>query len=343
MTATKNLPTIIFGTSCLGNIYEVVPLNTKLEIVKACVDNTKNGLTIFDSAGKYGAGMALKTLGNCLKALNVPEDKVLISNKLGWFQTELLTPQPTFEPGIWKDITHDAILKISYDGIIECFEQGNKLLGNYNAQMLSVHDPDEYLNASINKADEEKRFKDILDAYRALYELKINGKATSVGIGAKNWQLIKRVTEHINLDWIMIANSLTLFSHPKELLTFVQDMQRKGIKVINAGIFNGGFLTGSEYYNYEFVDKSTSFGNFLYAWRNKFFTLCKDFNITPAEAAFRFSASIPGIQSVAISTSKPQTVKLNFQMATKSIPQNFWKSLATTGLIENSFPYLTYL
>lgn len=38
---------------------------------------------VFDCAGKYGAGLALQSLGNCLKILNVKPENVLISNKLG--------------------------------------------------------------------------------------------------------------------------------------------------------------------------------------------------------------------------------------------------------------------
>jgi D-threo-aldose 1-dehydrogenase len=59
-------------------------------------------------------------------------------------RTELKTEEPTFEPVCGKDLKYDAVQKISYEGIIECFHQGNELLGGYIPQMISVHDPDEY-------------------------------------------------------------------------------------------------------------------------------------------------------------------------------------------------------
>lgn len=107
---TIQLPPVIFGTSCLGNIYQVVPYETKLAIVRECVKNSP-GITVFDSAGKYGAGLSLEVLGQALKELGVDPKNVIISNKLGWYQMELTTPEPTFENGIWKGLKNDAVQK----------------------------------------------------------------------------------------------------------------------------------------------------------------------------------------------------------------------------------------
>jgi D-threo-aldose 1-dehydrogenase len=334
MTSQLQLPPVIYGTSCLGNIYQATPYETKLAIVKACVENAPNGVAVFDTAGKYGAGLALESLGKCLKELGVAKDKVIISNKLAWYQVPLTTPEPTFEKGIWIDLKNDAIQKISYNGIIECFEQGNELLGDYHSQMASVHDPDEYLNAAVDTADEVKRYQDILDAYQALNNLKQQGKVRSIGVGAKNWKSIQRITNDVNLDWVMIANSLTLHSHPKDLLDFVRTLHTKGITIINSAVFNGGFLIGSNFYNYTPVNEKTEKGKLLYDWRKKFFSICSKHQITPAEACFNFGFHIPGVNSVALSTTKPEKVKSNVAMATKQVSQAFWKEMIEEGLME---------
>lgn len=327
------LPKVIFGTSGLGNLYEAVPYENKLAIIKECISNAPNGIAMFDTAGKYGAGLALEVLGKALKELNVPKDKVIISNKLAWVQTPLLTEEPTFEKGVWKDLKNDAVQKISYDGIIECFEQGNQLLGDYPSQMASVHDPDEYLAAAKDAADEAKRYQDILDAYKALFELKQKGQVVSVGIGAKNWKSIQRIAKDVAFDWVMIANSLSLHSHPKDLIDFIAELHSKGTVVINSAVFNGGFLVGRDYYNYNFVDKNTPEGKALYDWRDQFFDLCKSFNIQPAEACFNFGFNILGVSSVALSTVRPEKVKSNIDMATKEIPVAFWEAMKERNLL----------
>lgn len=336
MTTPSKLPEVIFGTSGLGNIYEATPYETKLAIVRECVKHAPGGIAMFDTAGKYGAGLALESLGRCLKELGVSPDKVIISNKLAWYQTELTTPEPTFEPGVWVGLKNDAVQKISYKGILECFEQGNDLLGDYDSQMVSIHDPDEYLALATSPADDEKRFNDILDAYKALFELKASGRVRSVGVGAKNWRSIERISKQVDLDWVMIANSITLKSHPKELLEFVKELHAKGVTIINSAVFNGGFLIGSDFYNYALVDKTTAEGKALHAWRDKFFALCEEFGIKPAEACFNFGLNIPGVDSVALSTTKPEKVKGNIEMATKTIPSSFWNAMVNEGLLESN-------
>lgn len=331
----QQLPPVIFGTSGLGNLYVELPFEEKLAIVRECVKHAP-GKPVFDTAGKYGAGLSLESIGKSLTQLGVAPSDVLISNKLGWYQVPLTTEEPTFEPGVWRGLKNDAVQKISYDGILECFHQGNSLLGGYTAQLVSVHDPDEYLANAQRAEEEEVLYQDVLDAYRALAELKKQGKVTGIGVGSKDWKVIQRIAQDVALDWVMIANSLTVHSHPQALIDFIKKLGNSGIAVINSAVFNGGFLVGSDYYNYQLLDKNTEEGRMLYAWRDKFWSICAKFDILPAEACFNFGFNIEGIQSVALNTTKPEKVSINTEMATKDIPGDFWNELLDQGLISTN-------
>ena len=185
------LPPIIFGTSCLGNLYHALSYETKLEIVRQFFEHVKSPI-VLDSAGKYGAGLALEVIGRTLRELGKSTDDVIISNKLGWTRVPLKGAEPTFEPGAWIGIEHDAELSINHSGIIDCWEQGCELLGDYQPRLLSVHDPDEYLAAVQNdKKERDRRLEDVIGAYSALHELKIKGYTKSIGIGAKDWKVIR--------------------------------------------------------------------------------------------------------------------------------------------------------
>lgn len=326
------LPPVVFGTSGLGNLYVELPFEEKRAIVAACIAHAP-GKPVFDTAGKYGAGLSLEAIGKSLQELGVPPSEVLISNKLGWYQVPLTTDEPTFEPGVWKGLKNDAEQRISYDGILACFHQGNALLGDYTAQLVSVHDPDEYLAAATNPEEEEQRYQDVLGAYRALAELKAEGKVLGIGVGSKDWKVIRRIANDVALDWVMIANSLTVHQHPEELLRFIANLAEKGIAVINSAVFNGGFLVGSDYYNYQLVDKNAEEGKQLYAWRDKFWALCAQFGILPAEACFNFSFNVAGIRSVALNTTKSEKVPVNAAIATKAVPADFWKAMREEGLM----------
>lgn len=331
-TPINTLPPIIFGTSGLGNLYTALPYEVKKSIVSEFVNHSSKPV-VFDSAGKYGAGLALETLGKCLKDLGVNPDQVIISNKLAWLRTELKTDEPTFETGVWRDLKNDAIQNISYEGILACYEQGNELLGDYSAQWVSVHDPDEYLAAATSEADSKRRYQDILDAYKALHELKQQGRAQAVGVGAKDWHSIERISRDVKLDWVMIANSMTLHSHPADLLAFMRKLQQDGVVIINSAVFNAGFLTGGNYYNYHLIDAQSAEGKALYAWRDNFYEVCKTFNVEPAAACVQFGLAAPGVQSVALSTTNPARVAHNMQLSSVNIPVQFWKALHNQHLI----------
>lgn len=333
------IPPVIFGTSGLGNLYVDLDESVKCEIVKEVFVHSK-GSVVFDTAGKYGAGLALESLGKCFRELQVKPEDVIISNKLAWVRTELKTPEPTFEVGVWKDLKHDAVQQISYDGIIACFEQGNELLGGYIPQLVSVHDPDEYLATAKNEAEAGKLYKDILEAYRALADLKNMGKVKAIGVGAKNWKSIEKISHDINLDWAMVANSMTIKSHPKDLLQFMETLKQKGVQIINSAVFHSGFLIGGDYYDYKLMKPDLEENKALFTWRNDFFQLCKEFNIKPAEACVRFALSAPSVVSIALSTTNPQRVKENIEMAYVEIPQEFWAQMKAKGLISNDYSYL---
>jgi D-threo-aldose 1-dehydrogenase len=326
------LPAVIFGTSSLGNLFVSLDENVKCGLIREYVQNA-DGQVVFDSAGKYGAGLALEMLGKCLRQLNVPPQKVVISNKLGWLRTPLTTEEPTFEPGVWKALQYDAVQKISYEGILECFEQGNELLGGYTPQMVSVHDPDEYLAAAKDEQDEQRRYADIMAAYEALYDLKQQGKVKAVGVGAKDWKIIRRIANDLTLDWMMIANSMTVKNHPSKLIDFIAEMESKGVYVINSAVFNSGFLVGGDYFDYQPVLENTPQGMALYQWRAAFFETCKQYDVKPAEACVQFALHVPGVRSIALNTSEIERVKENLEMVHVKIPSAFWQAMQAKGLI----------
>lgn len=332
------LPPVIFGTSGLGNLFLALDEEVKIKIVEACI-LLSGGHAVFDSAGKYGAGLALEVLGRALRRLNIAPQDVVISNKLGWLRCPLQGEEPTFEPGIWKDLRHDAVQKIGYQGIMECFEQGNELLGGYTPAMVSVHDPDEYMAGAGGLRDlERRRYRDILDAYEALFELKREKRVAAVGVGAKDWRVIKRIVEDVPLDWVMFANSMTVKKHPAELAALIRKLAGQGVTVINSAVFHSGFLVGSDYFDYRRVYRADPVSGPLFRWREEFFAVCDAFNVSPAAACVQFALKVPGITSIALQTSDPRRVKENVGLATQLLPAAFWRALRERQLIDVDWP-----
>ena len=331
------VPPITFGTSALGNLYTELDPETKHGIIRECIEQTQPH-TVFDSAGKYGAGLALEVLGNSLQELGVSPENLVVSNKLGWVRTPLLGNEPLFEPGVWKGLKHDAVQKISYKGILKCFEEGVELLRGFVPQLVSVHDPDEYLAGAVNSVGEEGRFEDILDAYRALSDLKREGKVKGIGVGAKDWKVIPKIYEHIKLDWVMFANSATLVSHPVELLDFMRKLKRENVGIFNSAVFQSGFLVGGDYFDYRLIRPDSEKNKKLFQWRVDFFQACKGFDVSPAHACIQFALKLPGVTSVALSTTDPRKVKTNVEFCLSPVADEFWSELKRRNLLSENSP-----
>ena len=306
-----SLPPIIFGTSALGNLYSALSNETKAAIVRECLRHVPKPV-VFDSAGKYGAGLALEMLGRILKDLDVQPEDIIISNKLGWLRIPLSGPEPLFEKGVWISIGHDAAQSISYDGILDCMRQGNELLGEkYRPQMVSVHDPDEYLNNADSDYTYKNRTRNIIEAYQALMMLKSKGLVKAIGVGAKDWKIIRMIAGEVDLDWVMIANSMTIYRHPKELLDFMELLHKKDVAIINSAVFHSGFLTGGDFFDYVPIKPDSAENKVKFKWREDFFAVCKKHNIDPSDACVQFALTPPGVISISLNTSKPERVKKN--------------------------------
>jgi D-threo-aldose 1-dehydrogenase len=332
------LPKVVFGNSYFGNLYRVLPDGTQRTIVEQWFAQT-DGLVVIDSAGKYGAGLALENTARQLEALGISPDRVVISNKLAWKRVPLTGAEPTFETGVWTDLQHDAVQTISYEGILSCWEQGCELLGPYCPQLISVHDPDEYLEGASSPRERERRLGDIREAYRALHELKAKGGIEGVGVGSKDWRVIAELHDEVELDWVMFANSLTVMNHPPELVAFMENLAEKRIGIVNSAVFHGGFLTGGSYYDYRPVDESCAEDRPLFDYRHRFHDLCEKWKISPAAACIQFGIHGPGVQSIALNTSDPRRVKQNVDAAAKALPGEFWGAMKEAGLIEPEYRY----
>ncbi len=332
------LTPVIFGTSCLGNLYKTIPMETKVAIAAEWFKAFER--PVIDSAGKYGAGLSLECIGKALKALGKKNGDLTISVKLGWRRSRRLDPgeEPTFEPGAWAGLEYDAVQDISYDGIMRCHAEAKELLGGFPIDLVSVHDPDEYLAHAESQRGGECRDKnalrdlslsaplrDIKEAYAALFELKARGEAESVGIGSKDWRVIEMLwRDGVKFDWAMFACQPTLLVHPPELISFVNELKAAGVTLIDSAVFNGGFLIGSDMLDYRKADPKKDAAAF--AFRSCYLELCSRYGLDPAAPAVEYAYRL-GFDAVALNTASPHRILKNAAYANAKAPEAFWREL----------------
>ncbi len=331
-----HFPPVVFGTSSLGNLYQAIPDETKSALISEMFRRCPSPV-VLDSAGKYGAGLALEVIGRAMREIGVRPAQVVISNKLGWYRIPLIGSEPTFERGVWAALDYDAELRISYEGILQCHEQGCQLLGkSYAPQLVSLHDPDEFLSAAKSPAERKARLQSICEAYEALFDLKATGAVRAVGVGSKDWRVIREISDHVDLDWVMFACSLTVYSHPAELLAFIAHLQSRGVGIINSAVFHAGFLTGGSWFDYRKADPIADAE--LFQWRDHFHHICARHRMNPADVCVKFGLAFPGINAVALNTEKPERIRANLASASADVPNVFWRELKEEGLISQGVP-----
>ena len=327
-----DLPRVVFGATSLGNLFVASSEQQKRELIAQWFEHLPKPVAI-DTAGKYGAGLSLEVLGRELATLGVDPADVVISNKLAWRSVPLTTSEPTFEPGVWVDIDRDAVQDISAEGILRCWADGCDKLGRYRPQLLSVHDPDEYLAAAKDAEDRVARLEDIVAAHEALISLRDDGLASGVGVGAKDWRIIRELDRLCELDWVMFANSFTVMNHPSELIEFISDLSGRGVGVINSAVTHGGFLVGGDFLDYGPVDPSVAGHAKRLRWRESFVDYCRANQLAPYHVAVAYGLSHPGVASAALSTSRPERVGALVHAATHRLPAGTWRSMCDAGLI----------
>jgi D-threo-aldose 1-dehydrogenase len=347
----SSYPPLIFGTSSLGNLYVALSRETKRSIISEVVKQADihNCSVMFDTAGKYGAGLALEELGAILTELGISPQEVAISNKLGWKRVPLQTSGPTFELDIWVGITNDAVQVISHDGITDCFNQGNELLGGtFRTSIVSMHDPDEYIFAGPNRQKQAaaplpdceryerlKRKGAVVEAIRTMHQWKNDGLVERVGIGSKDIHTIVEIQKEVPLDWAMTACSFTIYSHPPEMLQIFEKLRHQNVIIINSAIFNAGFLLGGDHFNYVKINEVDQAP--LFHWRKQFFQVCEEFQVPALFACVQFSWRFSNncISSIAVNPSEPRHVKEYYDAIAPEnrISDNFWHRMQNLGLI----------
>src|SRR5690606_4506456 len=151
-------------------------------------------------------------------------------------------------------------------------------------------------------------------------ELKAQGKVREIGVGAKDWRAIERIARDVRLDWVMIANSMTIMTHPQELMEFMRSLAEKGVRIFNSAVFHSVFVIGGNYYDYKLIAPETEENQAMFESRDRFYAVGDEFGIRPTEAGAKFALTIPGVTSIAQSTTNPNRVIEKIDSANAAIP-----------------------
>ena len=310
------------GCAQLGNLYTEIDDAEADATVAAAWDC---GVRYFDTAPHYGLGLSERRLGAALRAR--PRDAYTISTKVG----RLLVPDPAGagrrDPeGFQVPADHRRVWDFSADGVRRSLETSLTRLGLDRVDLVLIHDPEDHQQAALDQA------------YPALHELRAQGTIGAIGVGTKHWQTLHRFVVETDVDAVMVAGRYTLLEQPA-LHALLPECQRRGVSVLNVGVFNSGLLAvprphAGLHYEYAHVPPP------VLERVQAIVAVCDRHDTTLPAAALAFAAAHPAVAAVVVGADHPDQVRRNAALlAAPPPPEQFWSDLVAEGLAQGRAPY----
>ncbi len=312
-----------FGAASLGNLYRAIDDATAHATVLAALNA---GISHFDTAPHYGQGLSERRLADALLASGKP---FTLSTKVGRRLVPIDPPPPGAERhGFIDGDPFEPEFDYSYDGVMRAFEDSQKRLNGARVTLLLAHDIGRVTHAD----DHARHFKTFLDGgYRAMRDLKDQDVIDTIGLGVNEWQVCEEVLGHADLDVVLLAGRYTLLEQTA-LDSFLPLCMRRKVRVLAAGPFNSGILSGGEAYNYSPAPEA------IRVKVKALKTVCEAHGVPLAAAALQFPLAHPAVACVVAGMASPAEVTANAALFAHAIPPELWDDLKSQGLLRADAP-----
>jgi D-threo-aldose 1-dehydrogenase len=297
------------GLAPIGGLYSPVGE----EQARATVEKAwELGIRYFDVAPLYGNGLAEKRAGAVLAGK--PRAEFALSTKVG----RLLRPGGSDSQQIWAEETGlTPVFDFSADGVLTSYAESLTRLGLDRADLLHVHDPDEFFGPAA------------AEALPALVALREQGRIGGVSVGMNQAKMLTEFVRTGMLDSVLVAGRYTLLdqSAGSELLPLCRSL---GVSVIAAGVFNSGLLADPRpeaTYDYgraspDLVERAVALA-----------AVCERHAVPLRAAAIQFPMTHPAVTCVLVGARSPEEVADAVEMASFPVPASLWDDLRASGLL----------
>ena len=237
-----------------------------------------------------------------------------------------------FKP--WVDgLPFKSRFDYSYDGTMRSFEDSPQRLGLEHIDILFIHEADVFTHGTEMQ---KVYFRQAMDGcYRALIELREQGRVKAIGVGVNNWEVMLDFMRAGDFDTLLVAGRYTLLEQDAldELLPL---RERRGTAIVIGGGFNGGILaTGAvpgAKWNYAPAPAP------IMEKVKRIEAVCARHKVPLAAAALQFLLAHPAVASHVPGTRTAAQMDQNIALASHPIPMSFWQDLKREGLLRQDAP-----
>ena len=318
-----------FGGAPIGNLYRRVSeegAQGALHAAHAC------GIRYFDTAPVYGFGRSEERIGVAIERLG--RESIVLSSKVGRLLVDCSAAEMAPEPFV--DVPHKKVVfDYSYDGVMRGLESSLQRLAVDDIDIVLAHDLDAFTHGT--RALSDARIREFFDAggYRALEELKADGRIAAFGAGVDEWQVCEKLLELAEFDVFLLAGRYTLLEQ-EALDTFLPMCLARDVGVIVGAPFNSGILaTGAvegARFNYEVAPRP------IMDRVRRIEALCRDHDVRLPAAALHFILAHPAVRSVIPGAMSEQEVRQNVALLEQPVPPQLWVDLKAALLLHEEAP-----
>jgi D-threo-aldose 1-dehydrogenase len=325
------------GLAPLGGLYREVGD----EVAYATVERAwELGLRYFDTAPLYGSGLSERRAGHVLAGK--PRAEFTLSTKIG----RRLAPAPGGERsgerragdesagdqsaggGDWNDVIWAEevgaapVWDFSAEGVRRSYAESLDRLGLARADVLHVHEPDDYRDEALAGALPE------------LVRLRAGGRIGAVSVGMNQARMLADFARTGQLDCVLLAGRYTLLDQSglAELLPLCAG---RGVSVIAGGVFNSGLLADPRPgATYDYLPAPAELLARALAVRE----VCDRHGVPLRAAAIQFPLGHPAVASVVVGARSPAEVADAVAAFSYDIPGQLWWDLRRAGLLPEEVP-----
>lgn len=307
MAIPFSLPAFGLGCAPLGGNGGVFGMATEEGADLVVHHALAKGVTFFDTAPAYGAGLSERRLGHALAG--TPRDRFQIGTKIGVVVNADGSTERSYRRAAVQRSIDDSLQRLGVDFV----------------EIAHIHD-----------ADADENFRMALDeAYPVLADLKAQGVIRAIGAGMNQWQREAEFARHADFDCFLLAGRYTLLEQ-EPLHEYLPLCLAKGISVFLGGVFNTGILaTGSipgAWYQYRPAPPE------ILAKTRQIEAVCARHKVALKAAALQFPLAHPAIRSLVVGMISPAELDQNLAALHSPIPAAFWAELHAQGLLDAAAP-----
>lgn len=312
-----------FGAGAIGELWAPIPDDQASGAIDAAWES---GISYFDVAPWYGRGLAERRVGNVLRLK--PRSDFVLSTKVGRVLSVPEDPDH-FDRSPWVGglpfvETHDY----TYDGLMRSFEDSLQRLALNRVDLLLIHDLDHWHHETDEAVAAHMR--DLTrSGYRALEELKADGRVKGVGAGINQPWTMPQFLDSIELDFFLVALCYTLLD--QSALVHMRRAQELGMGFVIGGVFNSGILaTGAvpgAKFNYGDADVD------ILDRVRRIEAIAEKYDVPLVSAALQFPLGEAAVASVIPGALSMVQVAGNIAAIERTVPGEFWAELKSSELL----------